>query len=154
MLKYLYSTMPNELIKTIISEDETIRNRSINYLLQDKDRDELFALAGELEMFRKSSRNLYHKVRASLFLYVIYRYYLQYHKEILQHGIIPFDGIKSAFDRNFEKAIEIYLKTNCHNSAVYSALAESYYNLSFQYLLDQVKLSISRCDENLSSLQY
>ncbi len=140
--------MPNELIKTIISGDETIRNRSINYLLQDKDRDELFELAGELEAFRKSSGNLYHKVRASLFLFVIYRYYLQYHKEILQHGKIPFDGIKSAFDRNFEKAIEIYQKNNSHNSAICSALAESYYNISFQYLLDQVKLSISRCDEN------
>jgi hypothetical protein len=26
--------------------------------------------------------------------------------------------------------------------------SQIYYNLSFQYLLDQVKLSISRCDEN------
>lgn len=140
--------MPNELIQTILSEDDIIRNRPIDHLLKDKNMGQLGMLYEELEEFRKSSNNLYHKVRASLFLFVIFRYYLQYHKEIPQHGEIPFEGVKSALDRNFEQAVRIYLKTDNLNGALCSALADSYYNLSFQYLLDQVKLSISHCDEN------
>ncbi len=122
--------------------------RPIDNLLKDKNMDQLKMLSEELEEFRKSSDNLYHKVRASLFLFVIFRYYLQYHKEIPQYGEVPFEGIKSALDRNFEQAVRIYLTTDDRNSALCSALADSYYHLSFQYLLDQVKLSISHCNEN------
>jgi UDP-N-acetylglucosamine pyrophosphorylase len=140
--------MSNELIETIISEEECLRNRSIDSLLQNKSKDELLNLAEELEDFRKSSENLYHKVRASLFLFVIYRLHLQNFSEIPQCGEIPFEGIKNAFDRDFENAIKIYVNNGGHNSAVFSALGDSYYKLSFQYLLDQVKLSISHCKEN------
>ncbi len=140
--------MSNELIETIVSEDETLRNRSINLLLRNKRKDELLKLAEGLEAFRKSSGNLYHKVRASLFLFVIYRFYLQNNIETIQYGEIPFDGVKAAFERDFEKSIEIYLNNKSQNSAVYSAVADSYYKLSFKYLLDQVKLSISQSNEN------
>ncbi|MBI5056501.1 MAG: UTP--glucose-1-phosphate uridylyltransferase [Nitrospirae bacterium] len=144
--------MPNELIETITSQDDPIRNRSITSLLRNKNSKELIQLADEVEAFRKSSGNLYHKVRASLFLFVIYRYYLQVNKDILQYGNIPFEGVKAAFERDFELAITTYLtetkSPGGQNSAVFSALAESYYNLAFKYLLDQVKLSISQCTEN------
>ncbi len=144
--------MSNDLIKTIVSEDEPIRNRSINSLLINKDMGELLQLAGELDAFRKTSDNLYFKVRAALFLFVIYRFYLQNNPEADLCGEIPFSGIKASFERDFESSIKIYLddlSMNSHkNSAVFSALAESYYKLSFKYLLDQVKLSISHCSEN------
>ncbi len=144
--------MFNELINTIISEEEALRNRSINFLLQDKNKDNLLNIAKELEEFRKTSNNLYHKVRASLFLFVIFRYHLEKNNEITQHGQIPLEGVKAAFDRDFEQSIEIYLKkiihNNKHNCAIFSAIADSYYKLSFKYLLDQVKLSISNCNEN------
>ncbi|MBI5664747.1 MAG: UTP--glucose-1-phosphate uridylyltransferase [Nitrospirae bacterium] len=144
--------MSNDLITTIISEDAALRNRSVRSFLRDMDLGELLQRAAELEGFRKSCSNLYHKVRASLFLFVIYRYYLGTNKDVLQQGEIPFDGIKAAFVRDFEKAIdfysnEIFNKGN-RNSALFSAIAESYYKLSFKYLLDQVKLSISRCNGN------
>ena len=144
--------MTNALIETIVSEKASIRNRSINSLLQNKNKNQLLKLAEELELFRKSSTNLYHKVRASLFLFVIYRFYLEKNEKVVQHGKIPFRGVKAAFERNFEKSIDIYLKeitkNGHHDSAVFSAIAESYYNLSFEYLLKQVKLSISHCNEN------
>jgi hypothetical protein len=140
--------MSNNLIETIISTDETTRNRSINALLQNRSLDELLSDTDELEQFRKSTTNLYLKVRASLFLCVIYRFSLQECTGIKQHGQIPFEGVKAAFERDFEKSIDIYLKSNTHNGAVFSALADSYYKLSFKYLLDQVKLSISQCKEN------
>lgn len=150
--KIINPSMSNELINTIISEDTALRNRSIRVLLQNMDTDELLQTAGELEGFRKSSGNLYHKVRASLFLFVTYRYYLGKKKDVRQQGGIPVDGVKAAFSRDFEKAIDLYLdeiinKGNL-NSALFSALADSYYKLSFKYLLAQVKLSISLCSEN------
>lgn len=144
--------MSNELINTITSSDGSIRNRSITILLRGKNRDELLETAGELDSFRKSSDNLYHKVRASLFLFVIYRLYLENNSEVQQCGEIKFEAVKAAFDRDFEKAISLYLNeifTNGkYNSALFSAIADSYYKLSFKYLLDQVKLSISHCSEN------
>src|SRR3990167_213835 len=103
-------TMSNLLVETIVSKDDFHRNRSINSLLLNRNNAELLKLAGELEGFRKESKNLYHKVRASLFLFVIYRFYLQTGREITRHGRIPFDGVKAAFDRDFEKSINIFLK--------------------------------------------
>ncbi|RJQ49631.1 MAG: UTP--glucose-1-phosphate uridylyltransferase [Nitrospiraceae bacterium] len=142
--------MTNALIQTIISEDNTLRNRSISSLLQGRTTDELLRFAEELESFRKTSQNLYHKVRAALFLAYIYGYCLQYDKNIPEHGTILFDGITAAFERNFERSIQIYLERmrNGTSQALCSALAQSYHKLSFQYLLDQVKQSISNCKEN------
>ncbi len=144
--------MSNVLVETIVSEDEALRNRSIDFLLQNKDMEQLLRLAGELETFRVSADNLYHKVRASLFLSAIYRFYLMKNSGTVRHGKIPFEGVKAACDRDFEISIGIYLteindKGN-QSCAVFSAIADSYYKLSFKYLLDQVKLSISRCREN------
>ncbi|MEW6713894.1 MAG: UTP--glucose-1-phosphate uridylyltransferase [Nitrospirota bacterium] len=143
--------MTNQLIETIISEDVVLRNRSVNALLQDKNTGELLKIAEELETFRASSGNLYHKVRASLFLFVIYRFYIQTNENVAQTGLIPIEGIKEAFNREFEKAIQIYLEEINEkglNAALCSAIADSYYQLSFKYLFDQVKQSISHCKEN------
>ncbi len=140
--------MSNDLIETIISTKEALRNRSINSLLQNRSLNELSNDADELDQFRKSTTNLYHKVRASLFLFVIYRFHLLNSNGIGQHGQIPFTGVTAAFERDFEKSIDIYLQSNSRNGAVFSALADSYYKLSFKYLLDQVKLSMSECKEN------
>lgn len=146
------SPMSNELINTIISADENLRNRSINDLLKNKNKDQILQSAEVLNSFRMSSNNLYYKVRASLFLCVIYRTYLPYLKDIPQHGKIPFEGVKAACNRDFEKSINVYLSAiendGSLNSAVCSALADSFYKLSFKYLIEQVKLSISHCKEN------
>lgn len=144
--------MSNALIETIISQDDHIRNRSIDILVQKMDRNNLLISAYELEDFRRSSDNLYHKVRASLFLFIIYRFHLGSNNNVSQQGEIPFDGVKAAFERDFECSIGIYLKdikdNGKQNSAIFSAIADSYYRISFKYLLDQVKLSISLCAEN------
>ncbi len=142
--------MSNDLIQTIISEDESVRNRSVALLLQNISKDEIIRMAVELESFRKSTGSLYHKVRAAIFLSVIYGYYLQSYKGSPMHGKIPFEAVQAAYARDFEKAIEIYLADaqNNANHALFSAIADSFYKLSFKYLLDQVKLSISRCRDN------
>jgi galactokinase/mevalonate kinase-like predicted kinase len=142
--------MSNNLIDTILSSDDSLRNRSINSLLLGKNSDELLNTAKALEEFRKSSDNLYNKVRASLFLFVIYRHYLAKSRDVKLHGEIPFEGVQAAFERDFEKSLDVYFQSGMQNSAVFSAIADSYYQLSFKYLLDQVKLSISKCSENYS----
>jgi hypothetical protein len=144
--------MSNHLIETITSEDEVLRNRSIEALLINRSFEEIYHLADELESFRRSSKNLYHKVRASLFLYEIFRFYLVKDIAVKPQGIIPFEGVKAAFERDFEKSLEIYLTKikddNNHNCSIFSAVAGAYYKLSFKCLLDQVKLSMSHCSEN------
>ncbi|MCK5511498.1 MAG: UTP--glucose-1-phosphate uridylyltransferase, partial [Thermodesulfovibrionia bacterium] len=143
--------MSTTLIETILSEDESIRNRSINSLLQGKNKDDLLKIADDTEEFRRNSNNLYHKVRASLYLFVIYRFFLMPHEKIKQHGTIPFAGVRASLERDFAKSIAIFLKEikkNKLNSALFSAIAESYHKISFQYLLQQVKRSISQCNEN------
>ncbi|TNF55535.1 UTP--glucose-1-phosphate uridylyltransferase, partial [bacterium] len=149
--------MTNALIETITSESDSVRNRSISSLLHSKTRKELLGYGDELDSFRINSNNLYHKVRASLFLFVIYRFYLQEHEETPPYGEIPFQGVKAAYKRDFEKSIGIYRRemsrNGKNNGALFSAVADSYYKLSFQYLLDQVKLSISNCRENIHLYQ-
>ncbi len=144
--------MSNVLVETIVSEDEAVRHRSIDSLLHDKDRGQILKLAGELEAFRTSSDNLYHKVRASLFLFAIYRFHLMRDRKTPGQGKIPSDGVKAAFARDFEKSIAVYLREindkGVRNRTVFSAVADAYYKLSFKYLIDQVKLSISRRREN------
>ena len=144
--------MTNELIETIVSEDDNLRHRSIHFLLKGKSKDNLFKLVNELETFRKSADNLYHRVRASLFLFVIYRFYLQENKELPICGEIHFNGIKAAYNRDFEEAINVYItetkRKGFLNGGISSALADSYFKLSFKYLLDQVKHSISQSNGN------
>jgi hypothetical protein len=144
--------MANPLIETIITNNETLRNRSIVSLLQGLDKDALLEQAAELDAFRISSKNLYHKVRASLFLFVLYRFYLQEKKDMPLRGEIPFEGVKAAFLRDFESAVRIYHTEGTHrgyNGSICSALADSYYQMAFAFLTDQVKLTISQGRENL-----
>jgi len=144
----------NLLIETIIGEDESIRNRSINSLLHGRKDDELIGLAFELESFRKETHNLYHRVRACLFLYVMYRFYLQEGRDVNRCGTIPPDGYRASEEGDLEKAIEVYLKRiqdrHDYNGAIFSAIGNAYYRMAFKYLLNQVKLSISNSMENYS----
>ncbi|MDY6856860.1 MAG: UTP--glucose-1-phosphate uridylyltransferase [Thermodesulfobacteriota bacterium] len=141
----------SQLIEAIVSENETLRNRSINSLLQNARKDDLLQYAAELNEFRTSSENLYHKVRASMYLFALYRFYLQENNKIPSDGKIPFPGVQASFNRDFEQAIHIYLYEAAKHGftgGICSALADSYYHLAFDYLLDQVKLSISQRHEN------
>jgi galactokinase/mevalonate kinase-like predicted kinase len=106
---------------------------------------ELIDQIEELDQFRKSSDSLYDKVRASMFIYAAYRFFLTDSKEFPLAGKIPADGYHNLLERRFEKAIGIFTNSgneSGYNSAIFSALADSYHQLSFQYLIDQVKKSV------------
>ena len=61
-----------EVIEVITSGVGAVRNRDIDRLVRGKSRKELLRIAEDLESFRRRSRNLYHRVRACLFIHAVY----------------------------------------------------------------------------------
>jgi len=135
----------NTFINTITSTNPKIRNKSFHDLCKELSVSELFASFTELDKFRKTTQNLYERVRASIFLYAGYRFYLMESKNVKDHGQIPVDGYNNFLKRNYEKAISIFLAeidNNGQNSNIFSCLAESYHQLTFQILTEQVRKSV------------
>ena len=135
----------NVFIQTITSTETEKRDRSFFELSKNLSAKELFSALLELDGFRKSTPNLYDKVRAILFLYAGFRFFLQEDKSTPSAGKIPYAGFEDLLARRFEHGIATFLKeleTNGPNATLYSALAESYHHLSFQILADQVRKSV------------
>lgn len=135
----------NRFIKTITSSDNDIRNKSFDELCKGLSARELIKNLKELDSFRKKTSNLYERVRACIFLYAGYRFFLMESPEVNEVGKIPCEGFENLLKRNFEKAISIFLndlKRSGANSNIFSCLAESYHNLTFQILADQVRKSV------------
>lgn len=135
----------NQFIDTIISTDPLVRNRSFSDLCSNMSTSDLLRSFHELDAFRKSSPNLYERVRACIFLYAGYRFFLLQPKNICQTGKIPSEGYDGILKRNYEKSIEVFnneLRSKGPNSNIFSCLAESYHHLTFQILADQVRKSV------------
>jgi hypothetical protein len=135
----------NPFIETITSNNPEIRNKSFRELCSGLPVKELMRDFEELDRFRKTTRNLYERVRASIFLYAGYRFFLMESPDAADTGVIPAEGFEDLLKRNFEKAISIFLgelKRKGPNSNVFSCLAESYHNLTFQILANQVRKSV------------
>jgi UDP-N-acetylglucosamine pyrophosphorylase len=135
----------NVFIETITSTDPEKRNRSFYELCRRFSSTELFTALQELDTFRKASSNLYDRVRALLFLYAGYRFFLMEAKNTPQTGKIPYEGFEDLMGRRFEQAIVCFLDTihkQGPDAALFSGLAESYHHLSFQILADQVRKSV------------
>ncbi len=132
----------NRFIKTITSGDNNIRNKSFEELCSGMSARDLIKNFKELDDFRKKTTNLYERVRACIFVYAGYRFFLMESAEVSDVGKVPIEGFDNLLKRNFEKAISTFLadlKRNGANSNIFSCLAESYHNLTFQILADQVR---------------
>ncbi|WP_187261595.1 UTP--glucose-1-phosphate uridylyltransferase [Pontibacter beigongshangensis] len=135
----------NIFIQTITSAEATIRNRSFFELSRGLSARELQRDLRELDVFRKTTPNLYDKVRAILFLYAGYRFFLMQASETPSVGKIAYAGFEHLLGRRFEKAISTFLQElekHGPNAALFIALSESYHHLSFQILADQVRRSV------------
>jgi len=135
----------NIFIETITSTDAAKRNASFFEISRKLSNKELLQALRELDDFRKSTPNLYDKVRAILFLYAGFRFFLMESKETPSTGKVPYSGFEDLLSRRFENAITTFLQDldrHGPNAALYSALAESYHHLSFQILADQVRKSV------------
>ncbi len=135
----------NVFIETITSADPTIRNRSFFDLNRNLSANSRLSALRELDEFRKSTPNLYDKVRAILFLYAGFRFFLMESRETPATGKIPYAGFDDLLARRFEQAIATFLQDldrHGPNATLFSALADSYHQLSFQILADQVRKSV------------
>ena len=137
--------MTSRLIAIIESADAAVRNTPLEHLCRDATLADLIAECDMLDRFRHTSENLYHRVRALLFLYAIHRFYLPRCADLNLRGLIPFEGYDQMLSRRFEEAIVAFLDEQLENGpsdAISSALSVAYHQLAFQTLADQVRRSV------------
>ncbi len=135
----------NIFIETITSPEPDKRNRSFFDMSSRLTPVQLLKALRELDEYRKSTPSLYDKVRAILFLYAGFRFFLMESKDTPPIGKISYGGFEDLLARRFEHAITTFLSDldkNGPNASLYSALAESYHHLSFQILAGQVRKSV------------
>lgn len=143
------------LLTLITSPDSTVRDQSFDAACDKLSATLLLTEAAALDAFRRQSENLYHRVRALLFLYSIHRFHLPARlasaANSSQAGGIPFKGYENLLERRFEEAINVFLKIQSDHGpgdGISSALASAYQRLAFQTLADQVRLSVRSVSGN------
>ncbi|AMV34396.1 UTP--glucose-1-phosphate uridylyltransferase [Pirellula sp. SH-Sr6A] len=132
-------------IETITSEVDSVRNRTLEELCGNLDAHGLLDAAYELDRFRRSASNLYHRVRAHFFLAALYRYYLPPSFPESSAGLLPYEAYQHILGRRFPEAIDQLLAVQRHQGptvAIASALSRAYHQLGIQTLADQVKRSV------------
>ena len=128
----------------ITSDEPALRDRPLAEACAGLSRDQLLAEAAALDAFRRTSGNLYQRVRALFFLHAIHRFHLAGGPSE-NDGRIPFEGYRHLLARRFPEAIDAFLavqKTQGSSDAISSALAAAYHQLAFQTLADQVRKSV------------
>ena len=133
------------LTDVITSRDTQTRNRPLDALCRTASLDELLLECEALDRFRRSSDNLYQRVRALFFLYSIHRFHISVRKLPASRALIPFAGYTNLLKRRFEEALDVFLAAQAAagpSAALSSALAAGYRSLGFQTLADQVRRSV------------
>lgn len=137
--------MSGGLVSIIVADDAVIRDQSIERLCEGLTVAELLAEAAALDEFRQGSDNLYHRVRALIFLSAIHRFYLPRKLSASAIGLIPYDGYEHLLQRRYEEAIREFAVAQDEqgpSETLSSALAGAYKGLAFQTLADQVRHSV------------
>ena len=132
------------LVEVITSGDPAIRDLPLDAVCASLPLPALAAECQALDRFRRSSDNLYHRVRALFFLYAIHRYHIPA-RNSGGAARIPFSGYSSLLKRRFEEAIDQFLAAQAvqgPGAVVSSALAAAYHGLGFQTLAGQVRRSV------------
>ena len=135
----------SQLITIIRSSDPLLKNKSLDEFCKDAMLSDLMDEAKELETYRKEETNLYNRVRALFFLYAIHRFYIPLQAAIGTEGLIPYEAYEHLLNRRFEEAIDLFLtvqEKNGANEGISSGLADTYHQLAFQTLADQVRISV------------
>ena len=135
----------NRLIEIITSDEDQIRDQSLESVCRDASLEELLLHIEAIDEFRRNESNLYFRVRALFFLAAIYRYHLPSRLKPGNTGLIPFDGYEHLLSRRFIEAIDRFRtaqNTSGPTFGLASALAHAYHELGFQTLADQVRRSV------------
>ena len=134
-----------DLVGIITARDAKTRDQSLEAFCRSASVSNLLAECEKLDRFRRTSDNLYQRVRAQFFLYAIHRFYLPYAPEMRASGQIPLSARESLLKRRFAEAIDILLHSQRDagpSAAVSSGLAAAYRGLGFQTLANQVRHSV------------
>jgi hypothetical protein len=137
--------MSVSLIDIIRSDRPDVRNRALEGAVAGLSTKQLLAECEALDEFRRTSTNLYERVRALFFVYAIHRFILPLREGVASRGLIPFDGYEHLLERRFEEAIDIFLgemRAKGPSDAISSALAAAYKDLAFATLANQVRRSV------------
>lgn len=135
----------SRLLATLTAADGAVRDRSLDELCAGLSLAELLAECEQLERFRRSSDNLYERVRALFFLYAIHRYHAPVREGLRDRAVIPHDGYDHLLKRRYEEAIRTFLLQQTQegpSDALSSGLAEAYKGAAFETLARQVRLSV------------
>jgi hypothetical protein len=137
--------MTASLTRVIAAAEPTVRDQSLDALCDPLDLAGLLEACAQLETFRRTSDNLYERVRALFFLYAIHRFHLPRRPALPARGLVPFQGYEHLLHRRFDEAIECFLRHQSDpgpSDTLSSALAAAYHRLAFQTLADQVRRSV------------
>jgi hypothetical protein len=133
------------LTDVITARDTETRNRPLDALCRAATWEELLVECEALDRFRRTSNNLYERVRALFFLYAIHRFHISTRQLGARRALIPFAGYTNLLKRRFEEALDVFLAAQTArgpSAALSSALAAGYRSLGFQTLADQVRRSV------------
>lgn len=134
-----------KLIEIITSENQEIKDQSLDSYCKKASTDDLLDECKDLDLFRRENENLYFKVRALFFLYAIHRFHLPFREGISYKSLIQYEAYEHMLKRRFEEAIDIFLSIQDEhgfNEGISSGLSEAYHKLAFQILADQVRYSV------------
>ena len=137
--------MPGKLLSIILSEDPALRDLPLEGVCQTVSPEQLLAECADLDSFRRTSGNLYQRVRALFFLYAIHRFLLPSKLDSSTKSFVPFEGYNHLLARRFDEAIDVFLGSLAEhgaNDGICSALAAGYKDLAFQTLANQVRRSV------------
>jgi hypothetical protein len=135
----------SELVAVIVSSDPSVRDRSLDSFCRAATLERLLDECESLDRFRRSSDNLYERVRALFFLYAIHRFHIPPRLDAGARSPIPYSGYASLLNRRFREALDVFLAAQSAagpGAAISSALAAGYRALGFQTLADQVRRSV------------
>jgi hypothetical protein len=140
-----------DLTEIITSDQPEKRDCSLEVALKDATLDELLQQVEALDLFRRASSNLYHRVRSLFFLTALFRYHLPLRLDPKNTGQIPYEGYHHLLGRRFSEAIDCFLvdlRQKGPSDAISSALAAAYHHMSFQTLANQVRRSVRQVRGN------
>ena len=100
----------SELVKIITAADPAVRDRSLGEFCESASLADLLNECKALDAFRRSSDNLYERVRALFFLYGIHRFHIPLKSGVKTRALVPFNGYNHLLRRRFEEAIEVFLE--------------------------------------------
>jgi galactokinase/mevalonate kinase-like predicted kinase len=142
----------SSLVTIIESTDPAVRDQCLDSVCQDLDLPALLTECASLEKLRRTSTNLYERVRALFFLYSIHRFHIPTRLDSAsEQSGIPFHGYEHLLNRRFEEGINSFLevqKTAGASDGLSSALSASYHQLAFQTLANQVRRSVRNVKGN------